>query len=74
MKGVKRFGVKGKLAPHYIWPFPMLEKCGIMAYKLDLPPSLARVHNIFHVLQCLNNNSLCEGSENMIRGGWVKTA
>jgi hypothetical protein len=51
MKGVKRFGVKGKLAPRYIRPFPILEKCGIMAYKLDLPPSLAEVHDIFHVSQ-----------------------
>jgi hypothetical protein len=51
MKGVKRFGVKGKLAPRYIGPFPILEKCGTVAYKLDLPPSLAGVHNIFHVLQ-----------------------
>jgi hypothetical protein len=51
MKGVKRFGVKGKLAPRYIRPFPILEKCEIVAYKLDLPPSLARVHNIFHVSQ-----------------------
>jgi hypothetical protein len=51
MKGVKRFGVKGKLAPRYIGPFPILEKCGTMAYKLDLPPSLARVHDIFHVSQ-----------------------
>jgi hypothetical protein len=33
MKGVKRFGVKGKLAPHYIGPFPILEKCGIVACK-----------------------------------------
>jgi hypothetical protein len=48
MKGVKRLGVKGKLAPHYIGPFPILEKCGTVAYKLDLPPSLAGVHNIFH--------------------------
>jgi hypothetical protein len=51
MKGVKRFGMKGKLAPRYIGPFPILEKCGTVAYKLDLPPSLARVHNIFHVSQ-----------------------
>jgi hypothetical protein len=51
MKGVKRFGVKGKLAPHYIGPFPILEKCGTMAYKLDLPLSLARVHDIFHMSQ-----------------------
>jgi hypothetical protein len=48
MKGVKRFGVKGKLAPHYIGPFPIIEKCGIVAYKLVLPPpSLAVVHDIF---------------------------
>jgi hypothetical protein len=51
MKGVKRFGVEGKLAPRYIRPFPILEKCGSVAYKLGLPPSLAKVHNIFHVSQ-----------------------
>jgi hypothetical protein len=33
MKGVKRFGVKGKLAPHYIRLFPIIEKCGTVAYK-----------------------------------------
>jgi hypothetical protein len=49
MKGVKRFGLKGKLAPCYIGSFPILEKCGPVAYKLDLPPSLARVHDILHV-------------------------
>jgi hypothetical protein len=51
MKGVKRFGVKGKLAPRYIRPFPILENCGTVAYKINLPPSLAGVHNIFHVSQ-----------------------
>jgi hypothetical protein len=51
MKGVKRFEVKGKLAPRYIGPFPILEKCGSVAYKLDLPPSLVGVHDIFHVSQ-----------------------
>jgi hypothetical protein len=40
-----------KLAHHYIGSVPILKKCGAMAYKLDLPPSLARVHNIFHVSQ-----------------------
>jgi hypothetical protein len=49
MKGVKRFGVKGKLASRYIGPFPILEKCGTVAYKLNLPPSLVGVHDIFHV-------------------------
>jgi hypothetical protein len=49
MKGVKRFGVKEKLSPCYIGPFPILEKCGTVAYKLELPLSLAVVHDIFHV-------------------------
>jgi hypothetical protein len=49
MKGMKRFGVKRKLAPRYIGPFPILEKCETVAYKLDLPPSLAGVHDIFHM-------------------------
>jgi hypothetical protein len=51
MKDVKRFGVKGKLSPRYIGPFLILEKCKNVAYKLELPPSLAGVHDIFHVSQ-----------------------
>jgi hypothetical protein len=51
VKGVKRFGVKGKLAPHYIEPFSILEKCRTVAYKLELPSSLAGVHDIFHISQ-----------------------
>jgi hypothetical protein len=48
---MKRFGMEGKLAPCYIGSFLILEKCGPMAYKLELPPSLAGVHNIFYVSQ-----------------------
>jgi hypothetical protein len=51
MKGVKRFGVTGKLSPHYIGPFSILEKCGKVAYKLELPSSLTGVYDIFHVSQ-----------------------
>jgi hypothetical protein len=51
MKGMKRFGVKGKLSPRYIGPFPILEKCGKVSYKLELPPSLVGVHDIFHISQ-----------------------
>jgi hypothetical protein len=51
MKGLKRFGVKGKLSPRYIRPFPILEKRGKVTYKLELPPSLAGVHDIFHISQ-----------------------
>jgi hypothetical protein len=41
MKGVKRFGMKRKLAHRYIGPFPICEKCGNVVSKLDLPPMLA---------------------------------
>jgi hypothetical protein len=51
MKGVNQFGVKGKLAPRYIGPFPILEQCGPVAYRLQLPESLSAVHNVFHVSQ-----------------------
>jgi hypothetical protein len=49
MKGMKRFGMKEKLAPHYIGPFPILERCGNVTYKLELPPLLVEGHDIFHV-------------------------
>jgi hypothetical protein len=51
MKGVNRFGVKGKLAPRYIGPFQIIEKCGKVAYRLKLPEQLSAVHNVFHVSQ-----------------------
>jgi hypothetical protein len=51
MKGMDRFGMKGKLAPYYIGLFPILENCGNVAYKLELPSSLVGVHDIFHVSQ-----------------------
>jgi hypothetical protein len=51
MEDVKRFGVKGKLAPRYIGPFPILEVCANVAYKLELPSSLVGVCDMFHILQ-----------------------
>ena len=50
-KGVQRFGIRGKLAPRYIGPFQILERCGPVAYRLELPVNLSGVHNIFHVSQ-----------------------
>ena len=48
-KGVKRFGLRGKLAPRYIGPFEILKRIGAVAYRLALPPSLSGVHDVFHV-------------------------
>ncbi|XP_070040939.1 uncharacterized protein [Nicotiana tomentosiformis] len=49
MKGVIRFGKKGKLSPRFIGPFEILVRVGDVAYSLALPPSLAGVHPVFHV-------------------------
>jgi len=49
MKGVQWFGMKGKLAPRYVGPFSITECCGPVAYRVELPPHLSAVHNIFHV-------------------------
>ena len=49
MKGILRFGRKGKLSPRFIEPFKILERVGSVAYKLALPPSLSSVHDVFHV-------------------------
>ena len=51
LKGTHRFGIKGKLAPRYIGPFRILAKRGEVAYQLELPPHLSRVHDVFHVSQ-----------------------
>ena len=51
MKGVMQFGKRGKLSARYVGLFEILDRVGELAYKLALPPSLSRVHNVFHVLQ-----------------------
>ncbi|XP_020080383.1 uncharacterized protein LOC109704062 [Ananas comosus] len=49
MRGVKRFGVRGKLSPRFVGPFEILERVGAVAYRVALPPRLAGVHDVFHV-------------------------
>ncbi|GJV51993.1 putative reverse transcriptase domain-containing protein [Tanacetum coccineum] len=58
-KGVIRFGKRGKLNPRYVGPFKVLEKVGEVAYKLELPQELSRVHNTFHV----SNLKKCHADE-----------
>nr|GFC02764.1 putative reverse transcriptase domain-containing protein [Tanacetum cinerariifolium] len=48
-KGVIRFGKRGKLNPRYVGAFKVLERFGDVAYKLDLPEELSRVHDTFYV-------------------------
>ncbi|KAK4707873.1 hypothetical protein R3W88_028798 [Solanum pinnatisectum] len=49
MKGVMRFGKKGKLSPRFIGPYRILLRVGWVAYKLELPSRLEYVHPVFYV-------------------------
>jgi hypothetical protein len=48
---VQKFVVRGKLAPRYVVPYEITEICGPMSYRVQLPPSLAIIHDIFHISQ-----------------------
>nr|GEX35728.1 putative nucleotidyltransferase, ribonuclease H [Tanacetum cinerariifolium] len=48
-RGVRRFGIKGKLSPRFIGPFEILDRVGEVSYRLALPPQLSHVHDVFHV-------------------------
>ncbi|PRQ43373.1 putative nucleotidyltransferase, Ribonuclease H [Rosa chinensis] len=48
-KGVVRFGKRGKLSPRYIGPYEIVERIGLVAYRLALPPQLSQVDDVFHV-------------------------
>jgi hypothetical protein len=51
IRGVRRFGVKGKLAPRYVGPYQILAKRGEVAYQLSQLEDLSAVHDVFHVSQ-----------------------
>nr|GFA72859.1 putative reverse transcriptase domain-containing protein [Tanacetum cinerariifolium] len=59
--GVVCFDKRGKLNPRYVGPFKVLERVGDVAYRLDLPEELSRVHNIFHV----SNMKKCHADEQL---------
>nr|GFB59285.1 reverse transcriptase domain-containing protein [Tanacetum cinerariifolium] len=58
-KGVVRFGKRGKLNPRYVGPFKVLKEIRKVAYELELPEELSRVHNTFHV----SNLKKCHADE-----------
>ena len=49
-KGVLRCGKRGKMSPRYIGPYRIVERIGEVAYRLELPSDLDRIHDVFHVL------------------------
>jgi len=49
VRKVMRFGTSGKLAPRFIGPYEIIEKVETLTYRVDLPPELSAVHNVFHV-------------------------
>ncbi|GKB03267.1 putative reverse transcriptase domain-containing protein [Tanacetum coccineum] len=57
-----RFGKRGKLNPRYLGPFKVLAKVGKVAYRMELPQELSRVHHTFHV----SNLKKCYGDEPLV--------
>ncbi|WMV33871.1 hypothetical protein MTR67_027256 [Solanum verrucosum] len=68
MKGVMRFGKKGKLSPLYIGPYRISKRIDNVAYELELPSELAAVHPVFHISmlnKCMGDHSLIIPTENI---------
>jgi ribosomal protein L21E len=51
MLNVYRFGNKWKLSPRYVGPFQVVKQISPLAYKIEMPPNLVAVHDVFHVSQ-----------------------
>ncbi|WMV07964.1 hypothetical protein MTR67_001349 [Solanum verrucosum] len=68
MKGVMRFGKKGKLSPRYIGPYRIAKRIGNVAYELELPQELAAAHPVFHISKlkkCIGDPSLILPTESI---------
>ena len=68
MKGIMRFGKKGKSSPRYIGPYKIFKRVGNVAYELELPQELVAVHPVFHVSmlkKCMGDPSLIVPTKNV---------
>ncbi|KAH0694961.1 hypothetical protein KY285_022058 [Solanum tuberosum] len=68
MKGIMRFGKKGKLSPRYIGPYRIAKRIDNVAYELELPQELAAVHPVFHISmlkKCIGDPSLILPTESI---------
>jgi hypothetical protein len=69
MKVVRRFGIKGKLAPRYIGLYPVIDKYVPTSYQVELSVRLSGVHNVFHVSQlkrCLKLPTRLSGVQHLL--------
>jgi hypothetical protein len=71
-KGVQRFSVKGKLAPCYIGPYEVIEVCGQVAYRIQLPERFSAVHNVFHVTQLKKGMLVPENEVVAEANAWIE--
>jgi hypothetical protein len=69
---VQRFGVKGKLAPHYIGPYEVIEVCGPVAYRIQLPEWFSTVNNVFHVTQLKKGMPVPENEVSTEANAWIE--
>ena len=49
MKGVMRFGIKGRLSPCHVAPYEIFKKVGEVVYDLKLTIEFASVHSVFNM-------------------------
>jgi hypothetical protein len=71
-KGVQRVGVKGKLAPRYIGPYEVIEVCGPVAYRIQLPERFSVVHNVFYVTQLKKGMPVPENEVITEANAWIE--
>jgi hypothetical protein len=71
-KGVQRFDVKGNLAPRYIGPYEVIEVCGPVAYRIQLPERFSAVHNVFHVTQLKKGMPVPENEVIIEANAWIE--